>query len=594
MLLVCVIRGIPQLEGELQRMKRRIYWSLCSIALAAMLLCTAASLFVYYGFFEDQVKAELRNECEIVASAARSAEDAADFYENLRFADRDTRITVVNPDGSVLYDSRAEAATLPNHGDRPEVIEALEGGSGEMVRHSATLGQNTYYYATRLESGSVLRLAKDTSGIFSVFVRILPIVVVVAAALFAVCLLISRAITRHIVDPLMAMGDNLDNAAQNTGYDELAPFLSKIAHQDRTIRRQLEEMREERDTINLIMDNMQEGLVLISAGRKILSFNESAAAFLSAAGEHDFTDRNIIAMTRNQNLLEAIDQAVSGEGASGLIESGEKSCRFFASPVRSEGEITGVILFLVDVTEQLKAERVRQEFSANVSHELKTPLTSISGFAEMIQTGMVQDAGEIHRFSGMIYDEARRLLALIDDIMRLSRIEENSVEENAVSVNLYSLARGVCISLKPLAQKRDITLRAGGENVLVRGNLSMLNEMVMNICENAVKYNVQGGSVDVEVHEVEENGTPQALIRVSDTGIGIPAEHHDRIFERFYRVDKSRSKQTGGTGLGLSIVKHIVEYHHGEIRFESEEGKGTVVTVVLPKASQSEARKNVR
>lgn len=522
-------------------MKRRIYWSLCSIALAAMLVCTAVSLIVYYGFFEDQIKAELRSECELAASGAVMAADSESFYRGLQFSDRSTRVTVINPDGSVLYDSETDETVLPNHGSRPEIQEAAREGAGEATRHSDTLGQSTYYYAVRLENGSVLRLAKDTSSIFGIFVKILPVIVTVAVLVFAVCLLVSHMITKRIVGPLMALGDNLDNADDSAGYDELSPFLSKISHQDRTIRHQLEEMREERDTINLIMDNMREGLVLISIGKKVLSVNTSAAAFLSPAVDRDFTDQSIVALTRNTHLLSAIDQAIGGQGANGLIESEEKSCQFFASPVWSEGVVTGVILFLVDVTEQIKAEKIRQEFSANVSHELKTPLTSISGFAEMIQNGMVKDGGEIRKFSGMIYGEAKRLLALIDDIMRLSKIEENSVEENSVKVNLYTLARGVCSTLKPLADKRDITLNTEGENVIVEGNLGMLHEMVANICENAVKYNIQGGRVDIAVRaETDGKDGTQAVLTVTDTGIGVPPEHHDRIFERFYRVDKSQ------------------------------------------------------
>lgn len=566
-------------------MKRRIYLSLCALSLSAMLIAALAVLLACYGFFSNQIKSTLRDSCSHMESYFVGRSNTS-IHPDLNLSDPALRITWIDEEGEVLYDSTVEASELPNHGDRPEVTKALSNGQAEVSRKSDTLGQNTYYFALRLGDGTVLRVSRDVSSLQSLFLGVLPLVGLLVAVLLAACLLLGRFLTLRIIRPLTTIGDSLDHLETEGVYDELSPFINKISKQGSQIQQQLTEMEEDRETIDLIMDNMQEGLILISATKRILSVNQSAVNYLCTV-DREFVGQNVVSLTRNGALLSAVDDAIAGRAGNGIIPSGNdtpKSIQFFASPVwnkeaeNPKNRVTGVILFLLDVTEQLKAEKIRQEFSANVSHELKTPLTSITGFAEIMKNGMVRDDGEREKFSGMIYDESKRLLAMIDDIMRLSQIEENTRERSTVKVNLFTLARGVCVNLRSQAEKRDVTLNTTGDNVILQGNLSMLHEMVTNLCDNAIKYNRQGGRVDVDVHE--EDG--KAVLIVRDTGIGIPAEHQERIFERFYRVDKSRSKQTGGTGLGLSIVKHIVEYHGGTIALRSVEEEGTTITITLP------------
>ena len=399
--------------------------------------------------------------------------------------------------------------------------------------------------------------------------------------LFLFCLLLANRETRKIVDPLLKAANNLE---QGERYEELSPFIRTIRRQNDTIRAQLESIRQDKDTITLILKNMKEGLVMLSREKRILSVNNSAMEMLGSFLRNP-EGQKFVLRTRNGSLLTAVEQALKGNSSSGILPSDPKgrSYQFFADPVLGpEKEISGVLLFLMDVTEQLQAQKSREEFSANVSHELKTPLTSISGFAELMESGMASSAEDVKQFSGLIRKEASRLLSLIDDIIRLSRIEEGH-DSTLEAVDLYALAKEECQRLLPAAQTREITIRCDGSAAVMNGNSTMLREVVYNLCENAVKYNVPGGFVQVNVAPQEG----QVVLTVFDSGIGIPKEHHDRIFERFYRVDKSRSKETGGTGLGLSIVKHVVQRHNGQLSMESEPGKGTRITARFPVISEN-------
>ena len=558
-------------------MKRRIYWSLCLISLAALLLSTAASLSLYYHFYEEQSQNDLRREGEALSAGALASGDAVEFLQSATFSDEEIRITLLKRDGTVLFDSQANSSTMENHLDRPEVQQALESGSGQDSRISNTLGLSTFYYAVSCGEDMILRLGRDNQNIFGVFLQIFPLDLLSCGVLFIVSLFIARMVTKRIVTPLTEAADNLESLPEVGNYDELEPFLIKIRRQNRTIRHQLREIQQDRDTITMILENMQEGMVILNSDKKILSVNRSALKYLHAP-DHDPIGKPLVSLSRNLSLLEAVEKAHQGESDSGILEQGQQKLRYFVNPVLAGQAVGGVIVLVMDVTEQYKAQKEREDFSANVSHELKTPLTTISGFAEMMKSGMVQEKEEVLDFSSMIYVEARRLLSLIDDIMRLSRIEEGR-EELSEPVALLQLAKEAASLLEGEAEKRDIEILVSGDNVTVPGNSTMLYEMIRNLCENAVKYNQPGGKVWVMVKT-----RPDAYIAltVKDTGIGIPKKDHERIFERFYRVDKSRSKETGGTGLGLSIVKHIVERHHGQIHLTSEEGKGCAIEVLLP------------
>lgn len=562
-------------------MKRRIYWSLCLISLAALLLSTAASLSLYYKFYQEQSQDDLRRQGEALSAGAVASGDAVDFLENFTFSDEEVRVTLLKRDGTVLFDSEADSSTMENHLDRPEVQQALKSGSGQDSRISNTLGLSTFYYAITCGDNMILRLGRDNQNLFGVFLQIFPLDLLSCGILFVVSLFIARMVTRRIVTPLTQAADNLESLPEVGNYDELEPFLIKIRHQNRTIRHQLQEIQQDRDTITMILENMQEGMVILNSDKKILSVNRSAMRYLHSPN-YDLVGKPLVALSRNIPLLEAVEKAHQGESDSGILEQGPQKLRYFVNPVLAGQAVGGVIMLVMDVTEQYKAQKEREDFSANVSHELKTPLTTISGFAEMMKSGMVQEKEEVQDFSSMIYVEARRLLHLIDDIMRLSRIEEGR-EELSEPVALLQLAKEAASLLEAEAERRNIEIQVSGDNVTVPGNSTMLYEMIRNLCENAVKYNKDGGKVWVTVKT-----RPDAYIAltVKDTGIGIPKKDHERIFERFYRVDKSRSKETGGTGLGLSIVKHIVERHHGEIHLISEEGKGCCMEILLPEKAR--------
>ena len=388
---------------------------------------------------------------------------------------------------------------------------------------------------------------------------------------------VSSRLTRRLLRPIEALADNLEQGARGAAYEELEPFFAKIREQNRLIQEQVKRLREERDTINTITSNMKEGMVLLDLERGILSVNHSALMLLDAA-EGVYEGKNILNLSRSELLGDCAGKALAGAAADAVLERDGRACHIFASPVRDAGgAICGAIVLLLDVTEQQRAEQVRRDFAANVSHELKTPLTSISGFAEMMENGMADNSQDVRRFAGRIYTQAQRLIALTDDIIRLSRIERADLTEN-VPVELRALCDRAVETLRFTAEQKQVEIAVTGGPAPVRGDRQMLDELITNLMDNAVKYNRPGGRVDVSL-SVQDG---LVCLRVADTGIGIPKEHQERIFERFYRVDQSRSKQTGGTGLGLSIVKHVVERHGGSITLESVPGEGTAVTVRLP------------
>ena len=562
-------------------MRRRIYHSFCFITLAALIFSTAASLTLYYRFYSQQSRESLSAQCRSLAAGAEASGDPLAFVRSLEISQKSLRITFLSLDGTVLYDSKADAEELPNHGQRPEVVEALKSGFGEEYRYSATLGEGTYYCAVRPEGADwVLRLSSNSQSILSVFLQILPVDLLSCLVLFGASLFLAQRVTNRIVDPMLAAADHLDQIHDDGIYSELTPFLEKIHRQNSTIRHQLETIRLEKETITVILENMREGLVLLDGEKRVLSVNQSALEFLDPPVRPQ-DGQSVLQLTRLPALIAAVDAAVVGEASSGLLpmerDDAPLTCRYFANPVLREGKLSGVILLLLDVTEQVRTQQIREEFTANVSHELKTPLTTISGFAELMEQGMVADPKEIASFSAAIHKEAGRLLLLIDDIIRLSRIEEEKVPLQD-PVNLLALAQSSAQRLASHAEKADVTVMVQGDPVTILGNETMLREVVDNLCDNAIKYNRPGGSVVITVGQRVNT----ACLEVSDTGIGIPAASRDRVFERFYRVDKSRSKQTGGTGLGLSIVKHVVERHHGRIVLQSEEGVGTTIRVSLP------------
>ena len=550
-------------------MTKKIFQSILLVAgcvLLASLLIIMGFLYDYFGGVE---KNQLHDELSLAAAAV---EDGGTDYLSQLTADR-YRLTWIAADGSVLYDTKTNAESLENHASRAEVSQALATGTGESTRYSSTLMEKTMYYAQRLDDGTVLRISisRATVGMIAVgMIQPLLIVLIVALILSG---LLARRLSRRIVDPLNSL--DLEHPLDNDAYEELSPLLKRIHRQHVEIQMQLRELREKTDEFTQITGSMREGLVLLDEHGSILSINAAAQALFGADAQ--CVGRDFLTIERSHEISAAI-QAAAADGHSEVrAERAGRVYQFDISRITSDGKFLGTVILAFDITEQEFAERNRREFTANVSHELKTPLQGIIGSAELIENGMVRPE-DLPRFVGHIHAEAARLVTLIDDIIRLSQLDEGSVGSEKADLRLDGMAASVVSRLQDAAAQHDVTLRTELKPCRVHGIAQIVDELIYNLCDNAIKYNRKGGSVTVST--AEENGQP--VLRVADTGIGIPAAEQDRVFERFYRVDKSHSKASGGTGLGLSIVKHAVQYHHGRIELESTPGTGTTIRVVFP------------
>ena len=550
-------------------MTKRIFRSVLLAAAAVLLACIVLIMGALYDYFGAVQKKQLREELALAASAVEQG--GVGYLETL--GGETCRLTYVSADGTVLFDTNASADTLENHAAREEIREALNSGYGESARYSATLLERTVYCAKRLSDGTVLRASVSRATVPSLVVGMLqPILLVLLAALILSAFL-ARRLSKRIVEPLNAL--DLEHPLENNVYDELSPMLTHIEMQRRRIDGQVAELKKKQDEFSAVVRNMNEGLVLLNRAGEILSINAAAAAFLST--DEGCVGEDFLAVDRTHEIDRAI-RAATEEGHSEIrIDRAGRAYQLGVSRIDANGGEAGVALLIFDVTDKVFAERNRREFTANVSHELKTPLQSIMGSAELLENRLVK-AEDVPRFVGQIRSEAARLVSLIEDIIRLSQLDEQT-ELPTESVDLYALAKEEIAPLARQAEEKRVTLSLTGAPVTVSGVRRLLSEILVNLCGNAIKYNVEGGSVTVTVRDGGEN----AILTVADTGIGIPEEAQPRVFERFYRVDKSRSKETGGTGLGLSIVKHAVQAMGGEIRLESTPGKGSTFTVILPK-----------
>ena len=561
-------------------MKKRIFrtlaiFSTISVAVVALVI-TALSVNVNM----KQIERTLQETAQTMAESYPRWESIEECRFFLGSLTDNIRVTLIDPEGTVLYETEAEVSSMENHFDRPEIQQAFQNGSGEITRNSATLGAKTYYYAVRLSDGNVLRLAREYSSMYRIIFNSIVIIAVWIVVLIAISIIVSRRLTVWLIRPIVHLADHIGNFEDAEIYDELAPFIRHIREQSVEIDEQKSILQRERETLTLVTKNMKEGILMVSGDRNIVSLNPSAISMLS--GSHtraeDFVGRTFLLLNRTQTWYNCIDRALKGENAEDELRCRGSVYRLFASPIVHGDRVDGAVVIVLDVTQKRLAEQMRQEFSANVSHELKTPLTSISGYAEMIELGMVPSEDDQKEFARRIHKEALRLLALISDIIRLSRIEEGIPKEFQL-IDLQPICEDTRESLAELAEERDhIQLILDCEQSFVVGDSSMITELLYNLTENAIKYNKPGGQVCITTRQQPE----EAMIEVKDSGIGIPEESLQRVFERFYRVDKSRSKQTGGTGLGLSIVKHIVEYHNGRIELSSELGTGTTIRIWLP------------
>ena len=548
-------------------MTSKIFKSILSVAVAVLMASLIIIIGVLYPYFSSVQESQLKDELSLAAEATQQLGE--NYLENLD-SDR-YRLTWVSSDGTVIFDSHADASAMENHADREEIKEALVSGTGSSTRQSSTLTEQTIYEAIRLNDGSVLRISVSrATALVLVLGMVQPIAIVLVIAI-ALSSWLAHRMAKRVVEPLNKL--NLDNPMKNEAYEELSPLLHRIHAQRTEIKEQVWALKRKQDEFDQITGNMKEALVLLDNTGRIISINPAARTLFGAGAS--CIGEDFLTIDRKQNMRAALDEANAQGHADFRTKKNGREYQFDLSCIDSDGNNHGMVILAFDITEQVNAEKHRQEFTANVSHELKTPLQSIIGSAELMENGIVKEE-DVPRFIGHIRKEASRLVFLIDDIIRLSQLDEGA-EMPREDVSLRVLSEEVCETLADAAKLKDVSLEVTGEDGVINGVRRLLYEVVYNLCDNSIKYNNPGGYVKVSVSE--QQGAVQ--ISVSDNGIGIAPEHQDKVFERFYRVDKSHSKQSGGTGLGLSIVKHAVQYHHGKIAVESELNKGTTISVLF-------------
>ena len=548
-------------------MTSKIFKSILSVAIAVLLASLVVITGMLYQYFGTMQESQLKDELSLAASAT---EQLGQSYLSQLDSDR-YRLTWVDEDGTVIFDTHADSASMDNHENREEIKEALLTGTGSSVRQSSTLTEQTIYEAVRLEDGSILRISVSRATAFVLVIGMFQPILMVLFFAAGLSAWLARRMAKRVVEPLNNL--NLDQPMENEAYEELSPLLHRIHTQHIEIEQQMQKLQHKRDEFDQITDNMKEALVLLDHSGRILSINPAAKNLYEIASVTIGED--FLTLERKQFMREALEQAKVQGHAEFRAQKNGRDYQFDVNRIDSDGNTRGMVILAYDITEQVNAEKHRQAFTANVSHELKTPLQAIIGSAELMENGIVK-TDDLPRFVGHIRKEASRLLYLIDDIIRLSQLDEGA-EMDQEDVPLKQLAEDVCETLTDAAKLKDVTLEVTGEDVVMRGVRRLLYEILYNLCDNAIKYNRAGGSVTVSVSQK----TNEICVSVKDTGIGIPPEHQDKIFERFYRVDKSHSKQSGGTGLGLSIVKHAVQYHHGKIVLASQVNVGTTITVLF-------------
>ena len=551
-------------------MTKRIFRTVFVVAISIFIASAVLFMTVLHDYFSGIQQNQLRMQIDLASQGVE--DEGLDYLKNLNI--KDYRVTWIGTDGKVLYDSISEADEMENHFEREEVKEALSEGYGASSRYSSTLTQRYLYGAKRLPDGTVIRLSVTQNSLLILTLGMLqPIMIIFVIAIILSAFLASR-LSKKIVKPLNEL--NLDKPLDNNGYDELSPLLRRIDTQQKEISRQSEELKQRQNELEVMTSAMSEGIILLNNRGTVLSINKAAAKLF---GTDCFCiGEDIVSINRSLELAQLLNKAKDGEHSERVVELGSGRYQMMASPVISNNIVSGIVLLILDVTEKEKAEQLRREFTANVSHELKTPLHTISGSAELLVNGMVKSE-DIPIFLKRIYSEAQRMIQLVEDIIRLSHLDEGAEDMKWDMVDLYAVAEETINSLADEAENNGIKFELYGATVLINGIRQLLQEITYNLCDNAIKYNRKGGLVSVEI----KNENEFAILTITDTGIGIPAEHQERIFERFYRVDKSHSKEIGGTGLGLSIVKHAAKLHNAEIELHSIVNKGTEITIKFPK-----------
>ena len=525
---------------------------------------------ILYHYFQGQLMDELKKEAVYISRSVESA--GVDYLQQLN--DEDSRITYVDESGKVIYDNEANVESMDNHGHRKEIREAEINGEGADERMSSTLSEKTMYYAVRLENGNVLRVSSNQASVWMLLLQLLPPFVAVLILMLLLSGVFASRLSGKVVEPLNGL--DLEHPDENDAYDEVQPLLSKIGRQNRQIRLQLEAARRQQKEFSIITENMQEGLLVIDRYTMVLSVNSSVGRLLKV--KEVKTGESVYLLNRSEEFRDVVCQVLDGKHEDKVLRLDGSEIQVIANPVTRENKTEGAVILLVDVTEKVEREQLRREFSANVSHELKTPLTSISGFAEIMQDGFVKDE-DVKVFAGRIYKEAQRLIRLVGDVIRISRLDEGGLPYQWEKLDLYSLTHDIFSTLHEAAEKQEVHMYMEGGSTVLDTVPMIMEEVLYNVCDNAVKYNRRGGEVFVRL----KDGEDAVRVNVRDTGIGIPKEDQERIFERFYRVDKSHSKEIGGTGLGLSIVKHGVKTLNGRLWLNSEPGQGTEIIMEFPK-----------
>lgn len=551
-------------------MDKKIFNSTFLTSIFILLISFVLIFVVLFNHSQNQLINELESEANYISYAVEN--EGIGYISN--FDGYDKRITLVSADGTVLVDTLADASDLDNHADREEIKAATIGGYGTSTRYSDTMMKNTVYFAKQLSDGTILRVSATQDSVFVLLLSLVyPLSVIIIVALI-VSLIISHRVSKSIIKPINEL--DLDNPAGNEAYEELTPLLKKISAQKRTIEKQVRAARQRQEEFNLITENMSEGLLVIDANASVLSYNKAAIRLLQI--DNIKNGGSVLLFNRTKGFRELVENVLSGNRSEREISHDSNTYNLIANPVYEGGAVIGAVIVIIDITESVQREQLRREFTSNVSHELKTPLTSISGFAEMMKSGGTPDDTVVD-FSASIYDEAQRLITLVTDIIKISELDENPSVFEKQNIDLYTLSQSVIKRLKPVADKQNISLNLMGDTACVFGTPKIVDEMIYNLCDNAIKYNKENGNVDVIINTTDN----KINLTIRDTGIGIPMSEQSRVFERFYRVDKSHSKQLGGTGLGLAIVKHAAAYTGAEINLESVENVGTSVTVSFNK-----------
>lgn len=554
-------------------MKKRFFKYLLGISLLTLFLSTIASMFIYYSVYVDRSNKDLSNIVMSIGETLNRIDDDEDYLKDLAKKKRDFRITLIKEDGDVIFDSSKDPKLLPTHSDRPEVIKAKKSGFASVERYSNTLSKDLYYVSLKLDDGNIIRVSREMDNLLGAFTKVLPIDVIMSILVFIVAALVSKRLTKKTFEPLNNLKEDLTNI-NTEKFPEISPFINKINKQNKTIKDNYKEIRRERDTIDTILKNMKESLIIIDENKNLLSVNNSAKELFNS--KRELIGENILNLIRDDELLKLIDDALMGKSVESITNIGNREFKFYVNPVFEDKKVRGVVILLIDETEEIRALRLREEFSSNVSHELKTPLTSICGFSELLVNGMVDEENK-NEFYKLIYDDSKRLLNLIEDIMKISGLESDEAFSRE-EIDLRELISDILKAQRNLIEEKNISTKVTG-NGKVFENKTMMWELFANIINNGLKYNKDNGKLDVKIDESEENYE----VLITDTGIGIPSEDLSRIFERFYRVDKSRSRKIGGTGLGLSIVKHVLQSIDGKLEISSKLGMGTSFKIILKK-----------